>query len=161
MNRIIFNYVKKMVPRISETEMIALRSGTTCIDKQIFKGKVEIPNFKNLENLPSKAFLFDSKIETLLTQCGEQPIYPNPDTQKIMDYLRFNKFFSFIIDEKYGGTKLSVKELSSILTKITSRSPCLGVAVMVPNSLGPGELLAHYGTEQQKNKIELLLLKLY
>ncbi len=152
MNRIIFNYVKKMVPRISETEMIALRSGTTCIDKQIFKGKVEIPNFKNLENLPSKAFLFDSKIETLLTQCGEQPIYPNPNTQKIMDYLRFNKFFSFIIDEKYGGTKLSVKELSSILTKITSRSPCLGVAVMVPNSLGPGELLAHYGTEQQKNK---------
>ena len=79
-------------------------------------------------------------------------MYPNPKSENIMNFIKSNRFFSFIIDEKYGGTKLSVKDLSSILTKITTKSPCLGVTVMVPNSLGPGELLAHYGTEDQKQK---------
>ena len=60
--------------------------------------------------------------------------------------------FQFLIDEKYGGIKLSVKEMSNILTKITSVDPGLGVVAMVPNSLGPGELLIKYGTEAQKNK---------
>ena len=59
--------------------------------------------------------------------------------------------FSFLIDEKYGGIKLSVNELSDILTKITTVDPALGVIVMVPNSLGPGELITLYGTNAQKN----------
>ena len=61
------------------------------------------------------------------------------------------KYFSFLIDEKYGGIKLSVNELSNLLTKIASVDPALGVITMVPNSLGPGELLTHYGTDAQKN----------
>ena len=63
-----------------------------------------------------------------------------------------NKFFSFLIDEQYGGIKLSVNEMSNMLTKIASVDPALGVITMVPNSLGPGELLTHYGTDEQKNK---------
>ena len=61
------------------------------------------------------------------------------------------KYFSFLIDEKYGGIKLSVNELSNLLTKIASVDPALGVITMVPNSLGPGELLTHYGNDPQKN----------
>ena len=152
MNNLLFRYVKKMVPKISETELIALRSGTTCIDKQIFEGKVAIPEFKNQTYEKNKLKGFDRKINWLLKTYGDQPVYPNPNSQKIMEYIKSNRFFSFIIDEKYGGTKLSIKDLSSVLTKITTKSPCLGVTVMVPNSLGPGELLAHYGTEQQKDK---------
>ena len=56
-----------------------------------------------------------------------------------------------MIDEKYGGLRLSVNELSNILTKITTVDPALGVVTMVPNSLGPGELLTLYGTDQQRN----------
>ena len=152
MNNLLFRYVKKMVPKISETELIALRSGTTCIDKQIFQGKVSIPEFKSEIYEKNKLKGFDRKINWLLKTYGDQPVYPNPNSEKIMEYIKSNRFFSFIIDEKYGGTKLSVKDLSSVLTKITTKSPSIGVTVMVPNSLGPGELLAHYGTEQQKDK---------
>ena len=62
-----------------------------------------------------------------------------------------NKFFSFLIPEQYGGKKTSVEEMSNILTYITSANPSLGVITMVPNSLGPSELLLHYGTDDQKN----------
>ena len=65
-------------------------------------------------------------------------------------FLTSHKYFSFLINEKYGGVKLSVNELSDVITKITSVDPALGVVTMVPNSLGPGELLTMYGTEEQK-----------
>ena len=100
----------------------------------------------NLINLMKK------KINELLTKYKDDIVYPNNNNNEIVEFLGKNKFFSFIIDEKYGGTNLSVKELSSVLTKITSVNPPLGVATMVPNSLGPGELLLHYGTEEQKEK---------
>lgn len=72
-------------------------------------------------------------------------VYPNNNNNKWIKFLGKNKYFSFLIDEKYGGIKLSTNELSDILTKITSVDPGLGVVNMVPNSLGPGELLIHYG----------------
>ena len=116
MNNLLFNFVKKIVPRVSETELIALRSGTTCIDRQIFQGKVDIPKFKNLEGENSKLEKFDKDVNTLLKRYGDEPVYPNPNSESIMNFIKSNRFFSFIIDEKYGGNKLSVKDLSSILT---------------------------------------------
>ena len=144
----IFSIVKKLIPKVSETELIALRSGTTSLDRQIFNGSVNTKmNFKLSETK------FDNnKVDDLLTKYKDDIVYPNDNNNEVVNYLGKNKFFSFIIDEKYDGTNLSVKELSSILTKITSVNPPLGVATMVPNSLGPGELLLHYGTEEQKNK---------
>ncbi|VVU95560.1 Acyl-CoA dehydrogenase, C-terminal domain [seawater metagenome] len=150
MTKFFYNLVKKMIPRISETELIALRSGTTSMDRQIFEGKVKLP--KSFHPSENKLQLFDTKINNLIKRYGNQAIYPSKNSNEIMNHIKKNKFFSFIIDEKYGGHKLSVKELSSALTKITSANPALGVIVMVPNSLGPGELLAHYGTENQKDK---------
>ena len=145
----VFKLVKSIIPKISDTELVALRSGTTSLDRQIFNGVVNTDfHFKSIETDK-----FDNKkIEELLTKYKDDIVYPNNNNNEIVEFLGKNKFFSFIIDEKYGGTNLSVKELSSVLTKITSVNPPLGVATMVPNSLGPGELLLHYGTDQQKEK---------
>ena len=146
----LFKIVKKLIPKISDTELIALRSGTTSLDRQIFSGAVNTRSIVKSSNTPLK--FNNDKITELLTKYKDDVVYPNTNNNEIVNYLGKNKFFSFIIDEKYDGTNLSVKELSSVLTKITSVNPPLGVATMVPNSLGPGELLLHYGTEEQKNK---------
>ena len=66
-----------------------------------------------------------------------------------MEDLSKYKLFSFSIPKKYGGTERSSEY--HLLTKISSKNPSVGVTVMVPNSLGPGELLTHYGTEKQKD----------
>ena len=143
----IFNIVKSKIPRISATELIALRSGNTSLDRQILKGRVELPEKVNkINKLPN------GMVSDLLTNYDGTKIYPNDNDNYWTNYLAKNKFFSFLIDEKYGGIKLSVNEMSNILTKIASVDPALGVITMVPNSLGPGELLTHYGTEEQKDK---------
>ena len=147
MKRQIFNFIKNKIPKISSTELIALRSGTTSIDRSILLGRLEFP--RKLINVVDSSV--DDKVEKLLNSYDGSHIYPNNDKNKWIEYLAKNKFFSFIIDKKYGGNKLPVNELSNVLTKITSVSPSLGVVTMVPNSLGPGELLINYGTEDQKN----------
>tara|TARA_A100001015_G_scaffold230956_1_gene261410 strand:+ start:801 stop:2828 length:2028 start_codon:yes stop_codon:yes gene_type:complete len=154
----VFNIVKGLIPRISETELLALKSGTTSIDKNIMEGYVPDKVINDLSEVynnskKSESKFSDKKIDLLLKKYGdEQTIYPNKKYKEILDYVGKNKFFSFIIDEKYGGTNLSVSELSSVLCRIASKNPALGVTIMVPNSLGPGELLLKYGTEKQKEK---------
>lgn len=147
MYKLLFNSVKQRIPRISPTEMIALQSGTTSLDRDILKGKIAYPEKKSYTNKFS-----EKELDLMLGMYMNKKIYPNDDDNNVIDYLAKRKYFSFLIDEKYGGIKLSVKEMSNILTKITSVDPGLGVVAMVPNSLGPGELLIKYGTEAQKNK---------
>ena len=147
MYKSLFRFVKKKIPKISDTELIALRSGNTSIDREILMGKVNLPEkFKYVNKFP------EEKLNHLLDNFDNSRIYPNNNDNKWIKYLAENKFFSFLIDETYGGIKLSVNELSNLLTKITSLDPALGVVAMVPNSLGPGELLTMYGTEEQKKK---------
>ena len=76
---------------------------------------------------------------------------PNKNIDNIMKKVGEGKFLGMIIDKKYGGSHLSVSQQSFLLSTISSYNPSLGVAIMVPNSLGPGELLQKYGTEKQKN----------
>ena len=147
MYRSLFRFVKNKIPRISDTELIALQSGDTSIDRDILKGKLTFPKPIKYTNK------FDeNNLDTFLHSFDYSRIYPNDNNNKWIQYLAKNKYFSFLIDEKYGGIKLCVNEMSNILTKITSVDPALGVATMVPNSLGPGELLTMYGTEEQKDK---------
>ena len=147
MYKFIFKQIKEIIPKISETELIALNSGNTSLDRSIFKGKVILPSLAKINDL------FDvSKVDNLLKKYGDEVIYPNNKSKEMFDYIGKNKFLSLIIDEKYGGKKSSVNTMSNMLTKITTKNPSLGVTIMVPNSLGPGELLSHYGTEEQKNK---------
>ncbi len=150
MYRVIFKRIKKIIPKISETELIALNSGSTSIDREIFQGKVILPNQKpSVKNIRK---ISPDTVDSLLQKYGSKIVYPNTQAKEIFDYLGKNKFLSYIIPEKYGGKNLEVSELSSVLVKISSQNPALGVSVMVPNSLGPGELLQEYGTEAQKNK---------
>jgi acyl-CoA dehydrogenase len=146
MYRKLFQHVKQKIPRISDTEMIALRSGDTSLDRQILQGKVTLP----VPVTTSKKYP-ESHLKHLFETFDYENIYPNDNDNKWIHELARKKMFSFLIDEKYGGIKLSVGELSDILTKVASVDPALGVVTMVPNSLGPGELLTMYGTEEQKD----------
>ena len=142
----LFKQVKKIIPRISNTELIALRTGTVSIDGDIFKGSVNTQNIK-----PNEERTFNKTIiESILEKYQDTKVYSNK-INNILDDLCVHKMFSFIIPKKYGGTELSASEISSILTTISSNNPSLGVSVMVPNSLGPGELISEYGTQQQKD----------
>ena len=146
MYRLLFNYVKRKVPRISDTELIALRSGDVSIDREIMEGKVKLPKKKVYKEIFPK-----EKLDNLLNNFDNSQVYPNDNNNKWIEHLAKEGFFSLIISEKYGGMKLSVNELSKVLTQITSVDPALGVVAMVPNSLGPGELITKYGTIQQKD----------
>lgn len=151
MYRYAFNKIQKIIPKISNTELIALKSGTTSIDRDIFKGAVKFPEYKNYVTSEETNFL-ENDVNKLLKKYGEQQtIYPSENYKEVFDYLGKNKFLSFIIKKEYNGLKFSVNGMSSVLTKISSKNPALGVSVMVPNSLGPAELLQKYGTEEQKN----------
>ena len=146
-SRRLFNFVKNKIPKISSTELIALRSGNTSLDRSILLGKIEFPKkATHINKFP------EYKLNELLSSYDGTRVYPNDNSNYWIDYLAKNKYFSFLIDESYGGIKLSVNEMSNMLTKIASVDPALGVVTMVPNSLGPGELLIHYGTQEQKNK---------
>jgi acyl-CoA dehydrogenase len=147
----IFNRIKKIIPKISETEIIALKSGGTSIDRELFKGKI---NYCKLFQPISKSNIpenMEKSINELLQKTGTHPIYPKNNINDIMNDLGKKGFLSMIIDEKYGGNRLPIEIQSQILSKISSYNPSLGVATMVPNSLGPAELLQHYGTDEQKN----------
>ena len=146
MFKYLFTAIKNKIPKLSSTELIALRSGNTSLDRTILQGKINYP----------KPFLYKDKIkpsrlDNILEKYDNSVIYPNDNENYWLKYFAKNKFLSFLIDETYGGIKLSVNELSKVLTKITSVDPGLGILTMVPNSLGPAELLTHYGTEKQKN----------
>jgi acyl-CoA dehydrogenase len=142
----LFRYFKNKLPRITPGELIALQSGNTFIDRDILQGTFRFPlKFNYVNKFPHE------KLNNLFDNYDNTQMYPNDNDNKWIEYLAKNKFFSFLIPEKYGGIKLSTNELSSILTKISSVNPSLGVVTMVPNSLGPGELLTHYGTNEQRD----------
>ncbi len=150
MYRFIFNRVKKIIPKISDTEIVALKSGGVSIDREIFKGRMDYKKlFHPITKKQSRNM--DKEIEDLLQKTGTNPIYPSKNIKNIMGELGQKGFLSMIIDKNYGGNRLPIESQSYILSKISSYNPSLGVATMVPNSLGPAELLQHYGTEQQKN----------
>ena len=153
MRRLIFNNVKRMIPKISDTEKIALNCGTTSIDRELFEGKVKEHKFELSESILEDGL--KKNIDYLLNKHGKnQQVYPftTPESLSLFYDLGKHGFFSYLIPEKYGGNKLTTEQLSYVLTYITSANPCLGVITMVPNSLGPSELLLKYGTENQQNK---------
>ena len=151
MYKYIFNRVKKIIPKISETEIIALKSGGTSIDREIFKGSINYCNFFKPFSKKTIQSTIEKDIEELLNNVGQNPIYPKNNIKDVMNELGKKGFLSMIINKEYGGNRLPIETQSYILSKISSYNPSLGVVTMVPNSLGPAELLQHYGTESQKN----------
>ena len=151
-----FAYIKKVLPPMSDTERTAIEAGTTWWEAELFRGD---PNWgKLLDHRTSelskeeKAFL-DGPVEELCQMLDDWNITNelNDLSPKVWEFLKKNKFFGMIIPKKYGGLEFSAIAHSSVVMKIASRSGTAGVTVMVPNSLGPAELLLHYGTEGQKD----------
>ena len=149
----LFNYSKKILPKISETERIALTCGTIGFDRDIFSGK---PNLKKLLKYNVKLSKEENNFlnNTLNDICSKVDDYKIMKTQNIqednLNRLKKSGIFGMLIPREMGGNKFSTHGRSQIVQKLSSRSGSLGVVAMVPNSLGPGELLLNYGTEIQK-----------
>lgn len=150
------NYIKKTMPPISETERDAINAGDTFLDAQIFQANIDYSYIQNkdLNNLSEEEkYFINNQVSTLCEMIKDYEITEKEDLPKeIWDYLKKERFFSMIIPKKYGGLEFSAYANSTIVATIASVSSSVAVTVMVPNSLGPGELLMKYGTEEQKNE---------
>lgn len=152
----VFAIFKKFefLPKISDTEKAALDAGVVWVEKDLFSGK---PNFGNLmkESYPDltaeeKAFM-NGPVNTLCSMIDHWEIYKTKEIPPaIWDYIKKEKFLGMIVPKEYGGLGFSALCHSEVIMKISSRSLAVAIQVMVPNSLGPAELLAHYGTDAQK-----------
>ncbi len=147
---------RKLLPQISQTEQEALDAGTVWWEGALFSGK---PDWNTLLAYPKpvlspeeKAFL-DGPVEQLCAMLDEWHITHerNDLPPHIWQFIKENGFFGLIIPKEYGGRGFSALAHSEVVMKIGSRSNTAAVTVMVPNSLGPAELLLHYGTDEQKN----------
>lgn len=152
----VFKKFKMLLPPMSETERIALEAGDNWWEEDLFRGA---PDWQKLHNLPvpklsaeEQAFI-DNQVETLCGMLNEWKIvYEDADLPpEIWDYLKRERFFGFIIGKEYGGLGFSALAHSTIVSKIASRSYSAALTAMVPNSLGPAELLTRYGTPEQKS----------
>ncbi len=149
-------FYRKALPRLSETERVALEAGTVHWDAELFSGK---PNFDRLHSMKKpelsseeKTFL-DGPVQELCGMLDEHEYchVKGDMPKKVWDYIINEKFFAIIIPKEYGGLGFSALAHSYILQKISSRSSIAAATVAVPNSLGPAELLLQYGTDEQRN----------
>ncbi len=155
--KLIVAIIKKLglLPKISETEKIALTSGTVWVDGQLFSGK---PDFKWIfsQKYPhltaaEQSFL-DNEVEEVCKMCVDYDVQILRDLpDNVWQYLKDKKFFGMIIPKEYGGLGFSAYFHSAVIQKLASRSVPLAITAMVPNSLGPAELLLHYGTKEQRD----------
>jgi acyl-CoA dehydrogenase len=155
-SRPIFRAYKRILPQMSDTERDALQAGTVWWDGDLFRGK---PDWNKLHAYPrprltqeEQAFM-DGPVEEACRQINDWEIshelYDLPAAT--WRYIKQQGFLGMIIPKRYGGLEFSAYAHSQIVTKLSTRNSALAVTVMVPNSLGPAELLLHYGTEEQKN----------
>jgi acyl-CoA dehydrogenase len=148
--------VARLLPRIGDTERIALEAGTVWWDGQLFSGAPDWSSLLRFEARPlserEQAFL-DGPVEELCNMLDEWEIMQEGDLPpEAWEFLKRERFFGLIIPEEYGGLGFSAIAHSAVVAKLSSRSITAAVTAMVPNSLGPGELLLHYGTDEQKNR---------
>ena len=149
------NQFRRMLPSMSATEQVALDAGTVGWEGELFAGK---PNWHLLKEQPyleltveEQAFV-DGPVEELCDMLNQWEITHhdadlNPAT---WEFIKRNRFLGMVIPRDYGGLGFSAMAHRAVLQKISSVSSVAGTHVAVPNSLGPGELLLHYGTEEQK-----------
>jgi len=163
MKRFVLNLGNKMLPKISNTERAALVSGTIGLDRTLFEGTtrlIDLVEKYKLELTSEEKKFINNKVNSLCLTIDETQVLKNRDLHpKTWNYIKNNNFFGLCIPKKYGGLGFSQYAHSQIVQKISSHSSTAGVSVMVPNSLGPGELLLNYGTEEQKQKFLPLLVK--
>ena len=157
LTRPMLNFYRKLVPSMSSTEREALEAGTVWWEGDLFTG---LPDWKKLEKLPAAALsreeqaFIDGPAEELCRMLDDWHItHERGDLPpEVWKFIKKNGFFAMIIPKKYGGLEFSAYGHSQGLIKIASVSATAVSTIAVPNSLGPAELLLHYGTEEQKER---------
>jgi acyl-CoA dehydrogenase len=152
----VYRAMQRMLPDIGDTERAALEAGTTWWEKDLFSGQ---PNWERFAAIDAptlteaeRAFL-DGDVDELCALLDEWRIYQDCDLPpEVWQFLKQRRFFGLIIPREYGGLEFSPYAQSRVMSKIASRSLTAAVTAMVPNSLGPGELLMKYGTDAQKQR---------
>ncbi|MBP6019693.1 MAG: acyl-CoA dehydrogenase [Burkholderiaceae bacterium] len=155
-SRRVFRLYRKIVPEMSRTEQDALEAGTVWWESALFQGR---PSWAALHAIPKPTLtpeeqdFLDHEVTTV---CGmvddwDMTRHSHDLPPAVWDYIKEHRFLSLIIPKEYGGRGFSALAHSEVVTKLSTRNSALSVTVMVPNSLGPAELLLHYGTEEQKN----------
>ena len=144
-----------LLPTISDTEEVAIKAGTVWVEGELFSGK---PNWQRLLSAhypqlsqQEQAFL-DGPVEELCEMVDEWHVWVNREfPDEAWDLIRQEKMFGMIIPKAYGGLGFSAMANSAVVQKLQSRCSPMATTVMVPNSLGPAELLIHYGSKGQQN----------
>ena len=156
LSRPLLQRIRRVLPAMSETERDAIEAGSIWWESELFRGA---PDWKLLQNYKppvlsdeERAFV-EGPVDQLCAMIDDWDI-----THKRLDlppeiwaFLKQHRFFGMIIPKRYGGLEFSAYGHSAVVMKIAARSITAGVTVMVPNSLGPAELLLHYGTDEQKD----------
>lgn len=148
--------LKANLPKISRTEQEALDGGNVWWDAELFSGK---PNWSRLRDISLTSFtdeeqaFIDGPVETLCALLNDWEItHEKLDLpEEVWRFIKENKFLGMIIPKEYGGLGFSAHAHSEVVMKVSGRSITAGVTIMVPNSLGPGELLMKYGTKTQQD----------
>lgn len=147
---------KGLLPKISATEEAALQAGTNWVEADFFKAQV---NFKEINaqkvtilTKEEQDFL-DNEVNQLCEMTTDWEIFQERDLRAdVWQFIKDKKFFGMIIPKEYGGLGFSATAHSRVIEKLVSRSQVLAITIMVPNSLGPAELILKHGTLAQKNK---------
>jgi acyl-CoA dehydrogenase len=155
--RPLLDIYRTMLPSMSDTEREALEAGSVWWDGELFSG---MPDWDRLMSYPAPALsdeeqaFFDGPCEELCSMLDEWEISHELGDmpEHIWQYIKKHKFFAMIIPKQYGGLEFSAYANAMIIMKLASRSTTASSTVGVPNSLGPAELLLHYGTDEQKQR---------
>ena len=147
---------RRILPDMSQTEKEAIDAGTVWWDADLFSGKPDWDKLLTVRaprlSTEEQAFL-DGPVEELCEMCNDWEISHELQDlpPHVWQYIKDNGFLGMIIPKKYGGLGFSALAHSAVVMKLASRSSTAAISVMVPNSLGPAELLLHYGTDEQKD----------
>lgn len=150
----LFRFAQRSMPRISQTERIALESGTSGIERHVFAGRLtaaHLAKYSPLSPTANDVKMLERVPELLATvdEYATLQARTTPHDHPFWTHAKRRGFFGLIVPERYGGTPLSSSGLSHLLQLLSSASASVPVHVMVPASLGPAELLVHYGTQAQ------------
>lgn len=151
----IFRWAKGVLPSISDTEREALEAGDVWWDAELFAGNPDwdkLLAIKPAALSPDEQKFLDGPVNQLCAMLDDWKInWELRDLPpEVWDFLKKNKFFGMIIPKEFGGLGFSAYAHSEVVRKVSSRSLAAAVTVMVPNSLGPGELLIQFGTDAQR-----------
>jgi acyl-CoA dehydrogenase len=157
LTRRLYGVFRKILPEMGATEKEALEAGDVWWEAEMFRGRPDwqqLLDFKLTKLTPEEQAFLDNETTQLCEMIDDWQVnFELKDLpEDVWSYIRNHGFFAMLIPKEYGGLGFSAYGQSCVVAKIATRSLTAAVTVMVPNSLGPGELLTHYGTAEQQDK---------